>query len=221
MASHELQAPVTGLVGYLELLQDKITPIKNEGLQGDVDTLKTLTKDLHNLIQDLLNVSRIEQGRIKVEIKEVQVNEVIDNVIKTFDPQASNKGLKLLPQKGELPVIQTDPDRLRQVIANLVSNSVKYTLEGEVKVTSLTEKENIKVIVADTGIGIPPDHLNKMFTKFHRVQDEKTKEVRGTGLGLWIIKQIVELLGGQIFIESIYGTGTTITFTLPIRRTES
>ncbi|MBN1168637.1 HAMP domain-containing histidine kinase [Candidatus Woesebacteria bacterium] len=217
MASHELQAPVTGLVGYLELLQDKITPIKNTGLQSDVDTLKTLTNDLHNLIQDLLNVSRIEQGRIKVEMKDVQVNEIIDNVIKTFGPQAKGKNLELLVEKGELPVIQTDPDRLRQVIANLVSNSIKYTLEGQVKVSSAVEKDSIKVAVSDTGIGIPPDHLSKMFTKFHRVQDEKTKEVRGTGLGLWIIKQIVELLGGQIYIESIYGTGTTLSFTLPVR----
>jgi signal transduction histidine kinase len=216
MASHELQAPVTGLVGYLELLQDKVSPQVNPKIQGDIDTLKTLTNDLHNLIQDLLNVSRIEQGRIKVEAKEVQVNEIIDNVIKTFSPQAKSKNLSLTTNKGELPVIQTDPDRLRQVIANLVSNSIKYTLKGNVKVTSILEKEIIKVTVSDTGIGIPPDHLDKMFTKFHRVKDEKTKEVRGTGLGLWIIKKIVELLGGQIFIESIYGTGTTITFTLPV-----
>lgn len=218
MASHELQAPVTGLVGYLELLQDKITPMDDDKLQGDVNTLKTLTNDLHNLIQDLLNVSRIEQGRIKVEPKEVQVNDIIDNVITTFSPQAQGKNLKLITQKANLPTIQTDPDRLRQVIANLVSNSIKYTLEGEVKVSSFVEKDKIKIAVSDTGIGIPPDHLSKMFTKFHRVQDEKTKEVRGTGLGLWIIKQIVELLGGQIFLESIYGTGTTITFTLPLGR---
>lgn len=216
MASHDLQAPVGGLIGYLDLLKDKITPEKNPELQDELNTLVLLTNDLKNLIGDLLDVSRIEQGRIKAEIKEVQINDVIEHAVDTLKLQAEKKGVKIIFEKVDLPQVQSDPDRMRQVLTNLLSNSLKYTLQGQVTITTKVKGKFIEVSLADTGIGIPPDQLEKLFSKFHRVKDEKTKEVRGTGLGLWITKKIVELLGGKIYVESIYGTGTTMTFTVPL-----
>jgi signal transduction histidine kinase len=216
MAAHELRTPMTGLVGYLDLLRDKISPKQMPSFKGDFDTLDTLTKDLNNLINDLLDVSRLEQGRLKVNITSVAINDVIHLVLTTMKPTADKKNLKIIFTPKTLPIIRTDPDRIHQVLGNLVTNAIKYTLKGEVSVSAYEKNKFITVEVKDTGIGIPAEELVQLFTKFHRVKDEKTKEVRGTGLGLWITKQIVEMLGGKIHAESIYGTGTRIIFTLPI-----
>ncbi len=219
MATHELRAPMTALTGYLELLRDKISPDQLPAIQADLTTLEGITNDLHNLIDDLLNVSRIDQRRLKVNAVDTNVNEVVAKVVEIMTPMTNQKGLQLKFTPTELPTIQTDTDRLRQIITNLVSNAVKYTLKGDVKISATLKKDNIEINVTDTGIGIQAEELSKLFTKFHRVKDSQTKEARGTGLGLWITKQMVELLGGKINAESIYGTGTSITRTLPIRRT--
>jgi len=216
MAAHELRTPMTGLVGYLELLRGKISPEQMPAFKEDFDTLDTLTKDLNNLINDLLDVSRLEQGRLKVNITNVAINDVIHLIITTIKPTADKKSLKIGFAPQILPVIQSDPDRIHQVIGNLITNAIKYTLKGEISVSAYQKDKFITVEVKDSGIGIPAEELANLFTKFHRVKDEKTKEVRGTGLGLWITKQIVEILGGKIHAESIYGTGTRIIFTLPI-----
>jgi signal transduction histidine kinase len=216
MAAHELRAPMTALLGYLELLRDKLSPDELTKVKSDLDTLNSLTQDLNSLITDLLDVSRIEQGRLSVEIADIDVNEIISEIVKVMLPNANEKHLQLLYHPSKLPLIRSDHQRIRQVVTNLISNSIKYTLKGTVTVETTIQDNTIIIGVKDTGIGIPPEHMNKLFGKFHRVQDKQTNEVRGTGLGLWITKQIVELLGGKIQVESIYGTGTSISFTLPI-----
>ncbi len=216
MASHELRTPITAITGYLDLMNDRI---KSEGLTSlkpDMDTLLLVTDDLKNLINDLLEVSRIEQGRLNVTLSDTQVNDIITKVVNTMKPLVDKKGLAIKYTTVDTPLIKTDPDRLRQVMTNLVSNSIKYTLKGRIDIKVEAKQKNIEVTVNDTGIGIPPEELSKLFSKFHRVKDKQTVEVRGTGLGLWITKQIVESLGGKIYIESIYGTGTRISFTLPL-----
>ena len=217
MAAHELRTPITALVGYLEMLPKKITPQEAEKITSDIALLQSLTNDLRNLIEDLLNVSRIEQGRLTYEVEDVDVNKVIEDVVATILPSAEEKGLTINYQARDLPVVKTDRNRLRQVVTNLLGNSVKYTLEGSVEISAEKKDKFIEISVKDTGIGIPPDELQKLFSKFHRVQDKKTEEVRGTGLGLWITKQIVETMGGKINVESIYGTGTRFSFTIPVR----
>lgn len=216
MAAHELRAPITGLVGYLSLLKDKVPIEAKEILGPEIQTLNRLTLDLRNLINDLLDVSRIEQGRLKIVLAETQINDVIGNTIKTLTPTAEKKGVTIKFTPTTLPTVKTDPDRLRQVLTNLVSNSIKYTLKGEINITAITKAKFIELSVKDSGIGIQPDELPKLFSKFHRVKDKKTEDVRGTGLGLWITKEIVENLGGKIHAESIYGTGSVFTFTIPL-----
>jgi len=216
MASHELRAPVTALAGYLDLLQSKITKLGLADLKPEVDTLNTITNDLRTLINDLLEVSRIEQDRLKIEYSDVQLDEVITKVIETMKPLVDQKNLKIIYTPAKIPAIKTDKNRVKQVLTNLLNNSVKYTIDGEVQILVTDKGKFIEVTVKDTGIGIPASELVKLFTKFHRVKDKKTEEVRGSGLGLWITKQIVENLGGKIYAESIYGTGTSITFTIPI-----
>ena len=216
MAAHELRTPITALVGYLEMLPKKITPQEAEKITSDIALLQSLTNDLRNLIEDLLDVSRIEQGRLSYEVSDVDINKLISDVVVTILPSAEERGLTINYQARDLPVVEPDRNRLRQVVTNLLGNSVKYTLQGGVEVVAEVKDKFIEVSVKDTGIGIPPDELPKLFSKFHRVQDKKTESARGTGLGLWITKQIVETLGGKISVESIYGTGSRFSFTIPI-----
>lgn len=216
MAAHELRTPITALVGYLDLLQKKISPGEAQKIVSDIALLQSLTTDLRNLIEDLLDVSRIEQGRLTHEVNDVNVNKLIEDVVATILPSAKEKGLTINCQTQNLPIVKTDHNRLRQIITNLLGNSVKYTLSGTIDVTSEVKDKFIEISIKDTGIGIPPDELPKLFSKFHRVQDKKTEEVRGTGLGLWITKQIIETLGGKISVESIYGTGSRFSFTIPL-----
>lgn len=215
IAAHELRAPMTGLVGYLELLRAKISPDYLPKVEEDLTTLDSLTQDLNNLIDELLDVSRIEQGRLKVETKETNVNEIIDKVIMTFTPVAKSQNLAIIFEKIDLPLIQSDPNRIRQIITNLTSNAIKYSQKGSITILVSNKGSEFEISVKDTGIGIPADKISTLFTKFSRIRDEKTMEVRGTGLGLWITKQIVEMLGGKIFVQSIYGSGSVFTFTLP------
>ena len=216
MASHELRAPVTALAGYLDLLQDKIKQTGQTALKPEVNTLMSIARDLRTLINDLLEVSRIEQGRLRIEYSDTNIMDVINKVIETMKPLADQKGLELAFSPIKVPKIKSDPNRVRQVLTNLLSNSIKYTLKGGVDISVAEKAKFIEVTVKDTGIGIPAEELGKLFTKFHRVKDKQTQEVRGTGLGLWITKEIMETLGGKIYAESIYGTGTSITFTLPL-----
>lgn len=218
MASHELRAPVTALAGYLDLLKGDMLKSKQDSLIPQVVTLEGITDDLRSLINDLLEVSRIEQGRLKVEYVDVKLDEIINKVIETMSPLADQKNLELIYTPTEIPVFKSDPNRLRQILTNLVNNSIKYTLSGNVAVLVTQRAKYFEITVKDTGIGIPAEELTNLFTKFHRVKDRQTTEVRGTGLGLWISKELVETLGGKISAESIYGTGTSITFTIPIAR---
>lgn len=216
VASHELRAPVTAVVGYLDLLKEKIPNEIQPQLTQEFTTLNALTDDLNNLIEDLLEVSRIEQGRIKITPEVVDVNQTITTVVSKLAPLAQQKSLSLSYQQTTIPKITTDAKRLSQILTNLVNNSIKYTLKGQVTITATVKRTEIEIGVKDSGIGIPPQEMQKLFSKFHRVKDEKTLAVRGTGLGLWITKQLVEALGGQIFVESIYGSGSVFTFTLPL-----
>lgn len=218
IAAHELRAPMTAMVGYLELIHDKLLPVEYQKIGEYMEVLNTLTRDLNVLINDLLDVSRIEQGRLKLEAKETNVKDIITSVVKTMEPTARPKGLQVIYNSVELPIIQSDTDRIRQVVTNLVSNAIKYTLHGSVSVDTKLQDNTIEISVKDTGIGIPGEEVQKLFSKFHRVQDKQTMNVKGTGLGLWITKQIVEMLGGTIKVESIYGTGTSVIFTLPVKK---
>lgn len=215
-AAHELRSPMTALSGRLMLLDKKIPEAVKEKVSVEIEVINRVSKNILNLINDLLDVSRIEQGRLQIKKEEVSVNEEISKVIELIVPLAEQKGLEIKYEQTDLPKIQTDPERLRQVVTNLLSNSVKYTLKGRIEIKTEKDGQYISITVSDTGVGIPPDHLPKLFSKFHRVKDSQTEGQTGTGLGLWITKQIVEMLGGNIYAESIYGTGTRFTFTLPL-----
>jgi signal transduction histidine kinase len=205
MASHELRTPLTIIRGYAESLRDS----KDE-VEKSVDRINIAAKQLDDLVSDMLDVSRIEQGRMTIEKENVSPIGIISDVVSGLLPVAEDKGLNLnfkhTLQNSEQ--INVDPDRFRQMMVNLVGNAVKYTKKGEVNVKLSLKGDDIEIRISDTGVGMSAEAQKKLFEKFYRIKTKETQDVRGTGLGLWITKQIVDLMGGKISVESIEGVGT-------------
>ncbi len=218
LVSHELRTPLTSIEGYVDLL-----------LGGDAGELQNEQKDflqiirrnadrLTLLVTDLLEVSRIEAGAIKLNIEEIDLSPLIQGVAESLRPQIENKNQTLSVSHGEdLPPIPGDANRIIQVLTNLLSNAHKYTPSGgRISVNSRLEDEDVRIEVTDTGIGLTQEEQERLFTKFFRAENPTTKEVRGTGLGLWITRSLVEMHGGEIEVASNPGKGSTFSFTLPV-----
>lgn len=220
IASHELRTPTTSIRGYVSMALDgSLGPI-GEKAKESLKIVQSAADRLAVLVEDLLNVSRIEQGRLEVNLKPVEAGVVIKETITELKVQADEKklGLEYNPHTDKLPMLNLDADRFKQVLINLIGNAIKYTPKGKVEI--LTEaKNNGKVLelrIRDTGIGMTAEERKRLFQKFYRVQNEKTKGVTGTGLGLWITKQIVELMNGKVMVDSIKDVGTQVTLSFPI-----
>lgn len=216
MASHELRAPLTAIRGYTELVYDD--PHLSGETKEYLRRIDISSKNLDGLVSDMLDVSRIEQGRMKFEFKQIQPQGIINDVITLFKPQAEEKKLKLVASLASSSTINADEIRLRQVITNLVSNAIKYTLQGHVEIKTYDENDRYIIRISDTGIGLSAEDQKKLFQKFSRIQSPETQSIRGTGLGLWITHQIIEAMNGTISIESIKGTGSHFIVSFPLKR---
>ncbi|MEK7630602.1 MAG: HAMP domain-containing sensor histidine kinase [Patescibacteria group bacterium] len=213
IASHELRTPVTALRWQIDLFTD---PNNNGAVTKE--SLQTSIDQLNRLIEDILDVSRIEQGRTKFEIHENEITTLIEQTVTSLGASAKQKNLTLTYDKPEKIRAMVDPDRFRQVITNIVGNSIKYTLAGSVIVTVAQEGSKVVIRVRDTGIGISADEQQNLFQKFYRVKSAETRSVGGTGLGLWITKQIVETMDGRIALESMKGVGSTFIVSFPLAK---
>jgi len=218
IASHELRTPITTIKGFLSMLLEG--DYGNLGEEG-TKTLKIMdasVKRLGSLVEDLLNVSRIEQNRLKLSPKRVKTLEILNSINDEFQLRTKEKNLGLRLQiPNDLPDTFTDEDKFRQILVNLVGNSVKYTKKGEIDIIAKqTDKKFVTITIKDTGIGMSAKEREQLFSKFYRIEGEETKGIVGTGLGLWITKQLVELQGGEIFVESIKHVGSKFDFTVPI-----
>jgi signal transduction histidine kinase len=221
IASHELRTPLTAIKGYVSMMGEgdygKVTKKMKDGLSN----IMLSVNRLNNLVEDLLNVSRIEQGRLKVENKPTKLKPIIKEIIVSLKPSADKKKLKLICKNPSqaVPMVDADPDRLRQVLINLIGNAIKYTKKGRVEILAEIYKDNkVKIIVSDTGFGMNKEEQSHLFEKFYRVKNDRTNKIVGTGLGLWITKQLIELMGGKIDVESMSGVGTRISFYLDISK---
>ncbi|OQB08656.1 MAG: Alkaline phosphatase synthesis sensor protein PhoR [Parcubacteria group bacterium ADurb.Bin216] len=217
MASHELRTPVTVIRGYVSMILDDGRSLDPE-VKEYLGTIKLSTERLNALIEDLLNVSRIEQGRMKVSLEELHGYEIIGQTAKEFEVQAKEKGLDMRYNliEGSDDLINIDKDKFKQVLINIIGNAIKYTQSGSVGIEAKNHNGNLVVTVKDTGIGMTAKEREHLFEKFYRVKNDKTQEIIGTGLGLWITKQIVELMGGSIFVDSIEDVGTQFTIEFPL-----
>jgi signal transduction histidine kinase len=208
MASHELKTPLTAIRGYSEYITEgKEIPEEYKEYSRRIDIS---SKQLATLVEDMLDVSRIQQGRMQFDIKRILVPDFIKNIFPDFEALAKEKNLKLsIEQEGlKFAYIEGDETRLRQVFINIVGNAIKYTKEGEVKIKLLNDGHVLEIRIVDSGIGMSEEERKHLFEKFYRIKNEETKDIRGTGLGLWITKQLIEKMEGTLSVESIKGTGT-------------
>ncbi|MFA5431571.1 MAG: HAMP domain-containing sensor histidine kinase [Candidatus Paceibacterota bacterium] len=219
MASHELRTPVTVIRGYATMMLEEAEKLGvNQEAKDYLSIIDVSSERLNNLIEDLLNVSRIEQGRLKVELKDMEVWPIIEETVKEMKLQAETKGLTLscILDPNTKSLIKADKDRLKQILINTIGNSIKYTPSGSVEIRASNRDNNLVLMIKDTGIGMSAKQREHLFEKFYRVKTKKTEDIVGTGLGLWITKQIIELMKGTIMIDSMENVGTQVTLEFPL-----
>jgi DNA-binding response OmpR family regulator/nitrogen-specific signal transduction histidine kinase len=216
--SHELRTPMTAIKGYTDLLHAGAVGSINKEQKRFLGIIRSNADRLTALINDLLDISRMDAGRVRFEPQPMQVGEVVSDVVNALAVQADTKQQTLTYEVvGGLPDVVGDRDRLNQVVTNLVGNAIRYTPEGgEVEVHVYPVEGAVRVDVRDTGIGIAPDDLGHIFERFYRSDHPLVQETSGTGLGLSISKMFVEMHGGRVWVESELGKGSTFTFILPV-----
>jgi signal transduction histidine kinase len=215
MVSHELKTPLTAMLAHTEVLDYGHSPLTPQQ-HSSIDAIKRNCNQLRMLIENILEIARIESNKFQLIITKVDVNRVIMESVTNLRILAENKGIKLEQEIEKLPFINTDEIRLKEILNNLISNAIKFTEKGVIRVIAHREGHFVKVQVHDTGIGIPKQKMDELFTKFYQVDASLSRRYGGTGLGLSITKQLVELMGGTITVESEEGKGSVFSFTLPI-----
>jgi len=220
MAAHELRTPLTAIRGYLSVLQEELTKNLSKEQRSFLDKAFISSSQLAALVENLLSVSRIERGAMKLETISQNWKIVLREMVTSFTPLANEKGIKLtLNCPDDLPPVSVDKFRISEVLSNLIGNALNYTNQGGTVELSaeFDKKENMVVAhIRDTGQGIPESAISHLFTKFFRVSGVLEQGSKGTGLGLYISKAIVNMHGGNIWVESELGKGCTFSFTLPI-----
>ena len=216
--SHELRTPLNAILGYTELILDNIYGNVPEKIQEVLKRLEKSGRHLLSLINDVLDLSKIEAGQLALSLKEYSMGEVIQTVFTSVEALAAEKKLDMKVRVSkDLPTGKGDDQRISQLILNLVGNAIKFTNEGEIKADATVVNQTFLVSVSDTGPGIAEVDQKKIFEGFHQVDGSITRKQGGTGLGLSIARKIVEMHGGRIWVESTLGKGSTFRFTLPVR----
>ena len=216
--SHELRTPMNAILGYTELVLDEIYGPTPEKVREVLDRVQTNGRHLLALINDILDLSKIEAGELALTLDDFSIPDMVHTVVTATESLATEKKLALesrLP--NDLPVARGDERRLAQVLLNLVGNAIKFTDEGRVEISVAARNGTVEFEVSDTGPGIAADQQARIFEEFHQVDNSITKEKGGTGLGLAIAKRIVEMHGGRIWIDSEPGRGSTFGFEVPLR----
>jgi len=216
--SHELRTPMTSIKGYADLLFMQAAGPITDGQRKFLTVIKSNADRLATLVNDLLDISRIETGRIRLNRQPNDTAKVIQDVVTALSKQADEKKLALSVKiKSALPLIYADRDRLTQILTNLVDNACRYTPEGgKITVSARRVADKVQVDIADSGIGISPEDQEKVFDRFYRADHPVVQETGGTGLGLAIVKSFVEMHGGTLWLKSELDKGSTFSFTMPI-----
>ena len=216
---HELRTPLTSIVGYSKLLLT--TELDKDIRNQFLEVINREATRLGDMVNDFLDLARLESGRARLAYKLVDMLKVIDDTVAVIQPQVKERGLELvLDLPPALPPTTGDEKRMNQVMLNLASNAVKYNRDGgQIRIIASASEKTIRVAVEDYGRGIRPEDMDKLFDKFRRIE-ESEGSAKGTGLGLPITKQLVELHGGQMDVTSEWGVGSTFAFTLPIAEAE-
>lgn len=219
--SHELRTPMNAILGFSEMMIDGIYGEVPDELKEPLTDIQVNGRNLLRLINDVLDLSKIEAGRMELALNEYAVSDVVNTVRTSLRSIAAEKGLAFTAHAPEdLPVAYGDSGRLAQCLTNLAGNALKFTRQGQVDIAVELVGDELIYRVSDTGIGIAQDELDNIFTEFRQVDTTITREFGGTGLGLSISKKFVERLGGRIWVESELGKGSTFMFSVPLRAGE-
>ena len=216
--SHELRTPMNAIIGYTKLMLDGLDGELTAQQSTDLFRVAQAADNLLGLINGLLDLAKIEAGKMELNVEEVNMNEVTDEALELVRPHADEKGIEvrsLIP--SALPNVWADRARVRQVLANMLANAVKFTERGSVSVSASSAEGWVTISVADTGVGITPEAQAYVFDEFRQADSSTTRRYGGTGLGLAISKRLITLHGGRIWVDSEVGKGSTFHFTLPIR----
>lgn len=214
--SHEIRTPMNGVIGMADVLAATELSQKQRAC---VDVIQSSGGALLTILNDILDFSKIEAGRIEIERAPFSLRQAIMEVVTLISPRAAERGVALIVDVGAgIPeIVDGDAGRLRQILINLVGNAAKFTHEGSITVSAAHDEQGrVKISIADTGIGIAPEKLGRIFEKFEQADNSTTRRYGGTGLGLAISKQLVELMGGEIGVSSVYGSGAVFSFALDL-----
>jgi signal transduction histidine kinase len=220
--SHELRTPMNAILGFTEMILDDIYGDVPAEVRGPIQDVRTCGQQLLRLINDVLDLSKIEAGRMELSLTDYSVQEVVETARTSLRSLAAEKGLEFTAEvQPDIPLAYGDGKRITQCLTNLVGNALKFTKQGGVSIGAHLEGDQVVYSVTDTGIGIPSDQLDHIFGEFRQVDSSISREFGGTGLGLSITKTFVELHGGRIWVESEPGRGSTFRFAIPLRIAEA
>jgi signal transduction histidine kinase len=217
VATHEIKAPISIIKGYLSNVVDGDSGPIEPKIQEQIKVAIAQTERLNSLIQDLLNVSRIDQGRIQYNFTAVDTVKILNMIVENYRPIAEAKGIQLVYEPTEaMASVRADEGRVQEVFTNLIDNAIKYTAKGSVTITQRLVKGTVITNFRDTGFGISPTAKQRLFQRFYRVQTSQTESISGTGLGLWIIKQYVIAMNGTIDVETMENVGSNFIVELQV-----
>jgi signal transduction histidine kinase len=217
--SHELRTPLNAIIGFSQVLSDRMFGELNEKQEEYLQDIHASGQHLLSLINDILDLSKIEAGRMELEVTDFHLPTALDNALILVRERASRRGIRLGSTLDQsLGTIRADERKVKQVLLNLVSNALKFTPEGgRIEIRAGMDDGMAEISVTDTGVGIAPEDQEAIFEEFRQV-GTADKKVEGTGLGLALSRKFIELHGGRIWVKSELGQGSTFTFTLPVQR---
>jgi signal transduction histidine kinase len=222
--SHELRTPLNAILGFTGTLLMQLPGPLNADQEKQLGTIQSSARHLLSLINDLLDVEKIESGKFQVQLEEVVLQSLIHEVFETLQPLAAQKklGFKLSLPKADIRVL-TDRRAVHQMLINLLNNAIKFTEHGQVSLQVSRRRTGasgtVELLVADTGIGIKPELQGQLFQAFTQLDGTSTRNFHGTGLGLYLSRRLATLVGGNLHCESQYGKGSVFTLALPVQRT--
>lgn len=220
--SHELRTPLNSIIGFADVLLEGLDGDLNERMEQDVKLIRNSGTHLRELIGDILDMSKIEAGRMELRYEMVDIRELANDVIATAMPLAQEKNLDLYTRiADDVPPIEADRTRMRQIMWNITGNAIKFTEKGSVSLSMQVEDTHLLIGIHDTGIGIRPEDIEIVFEQFRQIDGSLNRRAGGTGLGMPITKKLVELHGGKIWVESDLGKGTTFWFTIPMEQSRA
>jgi signal transduction histidine kinase/CheY-like chemotaxis protein len=215
--SHEIRTPMTAILGFGEVLEENTTPETSEDCRDAIAAIQRSGKHLMMIINDVLDLSKIESGKLSVEHDICSIIDTVRDAHASLKLSAEKKGISLnIELSSSIPEwVYSDPYRIRQIMINLIGNAIKFTAQGSIVCSMSSDEDSIRIQVTDTGEGIPPSSIESLFNPFEQVDSSVTRKEEGTGLGLTISRHLANLLGGDISVESVVGVGSTFTLAIP------